>query len=85
MSNDVAAPPVLSYEQLKSRAFDAITHRTDGPVTFFVALARATDLARSGLYPKVKGDCPIANALDEFFAEHGLNTDREFLSSNERC
>ena len=84
MPTAFADAPSVTPPSLKRRALDVITDRSDGPVTFFVALARATDLARTGRFPKVGIDCPIANALDEFFADHGFDTDRTLLSSNER-
>lgn len=72
---------MTEYETSKAHAYSDITDRTDGPVTVFVAIARAVELARKGRYPVVGIDDPIANALAEFLP---IDEDKTILSSNER-
>ena len=45
----------LTYQQLEQAAVDEITHGCDGPVTAFVAMARAVRLAREQRYQPVDG------------------------------
>jgi hypothetical protein len=70
-----------AYETSKKHAYDFIADRTDGPVTAFVAMSRAVELARTGKCPVVGIDDPIANALVEFLPIDGGET---LLSSSER-
>jgi hypothetical protein len=70
-----------AYETSKTDAYSFITDRTDGPVTAFVAMSRAIELARRGRCPVIGIDDPIANALDEFLA---IDSDKALLSSSER-
>jgi hypothetical protein len=73
-----AAPPprvahVLTYAEREQDVTDYIMRRSDGNVTEFVAVSRAIELARAGLFQPCKDDGsegegyksdPIANALD---------------------
>jgi hypothetical protein len=53
-----------TYEAAKEEALDYILDTCDGPVTPFVVMARAVELARKA-GPHQGCDDPVANALDE--------------------
>lgn len=52
-----------TYKQVYAECLRKICNRTDGPLTSFVAIARAINLAREA-GPYGGSDDPIANALD---------------------
>jgi hypothetical protein len=68
-----ASPPnVLTYEERQKGAIEYLAHGCDGPVTVFVVMSRAIELARAGKYLPCQPDGnetsgyrpdPIANAL----------------------
>ena len=61
-----------------------LTDPTDGPVTPFVAIARAIEIARKNKYPLVGIDDPIANALYEVLTEgFNINMSVDEIPSNE--
>lgn len=55
-------PGVYAYERLEAEAYRKINSTADGPVTQFVRVSRALELARDA-GPIVGADDPIANAL----------------------
>lgn len=68
----------VAYEDACTRVRSEIAHQTDGPVTQFVAIGRAIDLARAGHFHVPGIDDPIANVLFEIL--FGDADDRVLLS-----
>lgn len=79
----------LEYESDKREALDAILHRTDGPVTPFVALSRALDLAAEGKLDRYAIANALDGVLDDFSracdVERGVPACFDVMSPGESC
>lgn len=66
---------MTDFDSMVAEATEDLLYEHDGPVTDFVIMARAVRAARSGKFPKVGVNDPVAEALYNVMAErHGVTS-----------